>query len=175
MYNAGCKHVAFGIESGDERILMIIKKGITLDQALKAVKAAKKVGMVVLTSFIFGHLGETKDSAQNTIDFAIKLNADISFFFILVPFPGTEVYEKLMEQGRVMNDWTQYSIGYSEKTPVVETEELKREELEGLVKIAHRRFFLRPGYVIQHVRHLNNWRRIKREFYSFIQLVKMLK
>jgi len=173
MYKAGCRHVAFGIESGDPTILKTIKKGITLEEAERAVRAAKRVGMIVLTSFIFGHFGESWETAKRTINFAIKLNADISFFFILTPFPGTEVYKKLAEQGRITNDWTLYSIGYSKRTPCVETEELKRADLEMLVKIAHRKFFFRPGYIINHMRHLNNFRRIKRELSSLAQVIKM--
>lgn len=173
MYEAGCRLVAFGIESGDQHILKIMKKGITLEQAERAVKAAKKSGLMILTSFIFGHFGETCQTAERTIRFAIKLNANVSFFFILTPFPGTEVYDELARGGRLTHDWSQYSIGYSRRTPCVETEELKRDDLEGFVKRAHIKFFFRPGYIINHIRYLNNWKRIKREFKSFIQVLNM--
>lgn len=173
MYEAGCRLVAFGIESGDQEILKIIKKGITLEQAVRAVKAAKRAGLMILTSFIFGHFGETCQTAERTIRFAIKLNANVSFFFILTPFPGTEVYAEMTRQGRITHDWTQYSIGYSKRTPCVETEELKREDLERFVKRAHIKFYFRPGYIINHIKYLNNWRRVKREFKSFQQVLKL--
>ena len=50
----------------------------------------------------------------------------------------------------------------------------RQEDLENLVKIAHRKFFFRAGYIVNHIRHLNNWTRIRREFYSFIQVLKMI-
>lgn len=174
MYKAGCKHVAFGIESGDERVLKIIKKGITIDLCFKAVKAAKKVGMITLSSWIFGHTGETKESAMNTIKLAVKLNTDIAFFFIMVPFPGTEVYDKVEEfGGEKVDDWSQYSIGYNKKLPCIESPELTREDLENFVSMAHRKFYFRFGYLLNHLKHLNNWTRVKREFRSLQQVLSV--
>ncbi len=174
MHKAGCRLIAFGIESGDQGILKTIKKGITLEQAERAVRAAKKSGIMILTSFIFGHSGETRETAKRTIDFAVKLNANISFFFILTPFPGTEVFEELGKRGETVTDWSRYSIGYSKRTPCLETEELKREDLEELVNKAHRKFYFRLGYIMNHLSHLNNWRRVKREFKSFVQVAKLV-
>jgi len=67
--SAGLTTLYYGVESGSQRILDLMKKGITLKQAENAVKAAKDVGVEVLTSFILGFPGETQEEMDKTIDF----------------------------------------------------------------------------------------------------------
>ena len=70
MKKAGCTQITYGVESGDQKILNDIGKKITLDQARAAVRMTKKVGIKCVTNFILGHIGETKETIQKTIDFA---------------------------------------------------------------------------------------------------------
>ncbi|MGZ7047500.1 MAG: B12-binding domain-containing radical SAM protein, partial [Methanobacterium sp.] len=56
--SSGMKTIYYGVESGSQRILDLMKKGITLKNAGDAVKSAKNVGLEVLTSFILGYPGE---------------------------------------------------------------------------------------------------------------------
>jgi anaerobic magnesium-protoporphyrin IX monomethyl ester cyclase len=70
--NSGMKTIYYGVESGSQRILDLMKKGITLKNAENAVKIAKNAGLEVLTSYIIGYPGETKDDINKTIDFFYK-------------------------------------------------------------------------------------------------------
>ena len=71
---AGCWAILFGAESGVQKDLNTIRKGITPDQIRKAVKAAKEVGLTVYTPFLFGIPGQTYEDGLKTIEFALELD-----------------------------------------------------------------------------------------------------
>ena len=99
MKKAGCWAILYGAESGVQKNLNTMKKGIKLDQTRAAVKAAKKAGLKVYTPFIIGIPGETYEEALQTIDFAIELDPHYANFHSMTPFPGTELYENIDEYG----------------------------------------------------------------------------
>ena len=87
---AGCWMICYGIESGDDKILTMNKKGATCEQAEKAVKWTKEAGIKVWAYGMLGMYGDTKESMQRTIDFICGLKADIANFAISCPYDGTE-------------------------------------------------------------------------------------
>lgn len=141
---AGCTQVSFGVESGNEKILKETGKGITLKKAEESISLAKKAGLQTGSYFIFGHPYETKQTAWDTIRFAAKLNTDFVAFGIMVPYPGTEIYEmaKRGEGGYkiISSDWADFNktIGSS-----LELETLSRKELEKLQLTAYLLFYLK--------------------------------
>ncbi|MGZ7135121.1 MAG: B12-binding domain-containing radical SAM protein, partial [Methanobacterium sp.] len=109
--SSGMKTIYYGVESGSQRILDLMKKGITLKNAGDAVKSAKNVGLEVLTSFILGYPGETEKDMNKTIDFSTKLDPDYCQYSILTPFPGTPIYNELLEKDLIdNNDWDEYNV-----------------------------------------------------------------
>lgn len=90
---AGCTKIEFGIESGNPEILKSIRKNINLEQAFQAVRVAKRAGLKTGCSFILGHPNETEKTMQDTIDFIVRQNSTIISVGIMVPHPGTVVYE----------------------------------------------------------------------------------
>jgi anaerobic magnesium-protoporphyrin IX monomethyl ester cyclase len=149
---AGLTTIYYGIESGSQRILDMMKKGITLKQAEIAVKSAKNVGVEVLTSFILGFPGETRKEMDKTIDFSIKLNADYSQFSILTPFPGTPIYHELKEKKLLdTENWKKYTV----LKPVIKYEELglTKQLVERKLAQAYLKFYARPKYLLKH-RHM---------------------
>lgn len=141
---AGCVMVSFGVESGNEKILKEIGKGITLERARQSIALAKKVGLKTGSYFIIGHPGETKETAWDTIKFAAKINTHFVAFGIMVPYPGTEIYEmaKRGEGGYriISSDWADFNktIGSS-----LELETLSRKDLEKLQLMAYFIFYLK--------------------------------
>jgi radical SAM superfamily enzyme YgiQ (UPF0313 family) len=129
MKAAGCTALSFGIESDNSNILKTIKKGITLQQVVKAVKACNRAGVIPHASFILGLPGETPQTIKETMDFGEQLKkSGLSYgFHLLAPFPGTEVREQSRAYGIsiLTNDWSQYHAN----SAIVETPAVNRQML----------------------------------------------
>jgi len=106
MYEAGCRGIAYGIESGNQQILDSMKKNITLDQVRNVVKWTKEAGINASGFFMLGMLGETRESIRETIAFAKELELDFYGFSAVTPFPGTELYNAAVERGLIQLDMT---------------------------------------------------------------------
>lgn len=135
MREAGCDSVSFGIESGNPDMLKRIKKGITLDQARHAVALCKKVGILPHASFMVGLPGETTETLQDTLAFAIELNIAHGYHF-LAPFPGTTIREHIADYDLeiLTHDWTRYDANRA----IVRTSGLTPEQMNAFVDEAYR-------------------------------------
>jgi radical SAM superfamily enzyme YgiQ (UPF0313 family) len=133
MKAAGCTGVSFGIESGNEKILKTIKKGITPLQVIDAVKMCNRAGITPYGSFILGLPGETPQTIDETMAFGKQLKKmGLSFgFHLLAPFPGTEVREhgKKYDINILTNDWSEYHANKA----IVETPTVYRNMLDDIV------------------------------------------
>ncbi len=99
MKEAGCRILIVGYESGNQRVLNQMKKGIILRQAEQFTAAAKKHNLKIFGCFMIGLPGDTRESIEDTFNFARKMNPDMVFFQQAVPFPGTEFYNWLKANG----------------------------------------------------------------------------
>jgi len=150
----GLRNVGFGIESGNERVLEIVKKGIDKEQVRKAVRIARDIGLETWGFFIFGLPGDTEESIRETIDFAIELDPKYAKFVFLKPFPGSEVYYQLDEKGLIdSRDYSQYG---PYMPPVHHLERVSQRRLIELQQEALRRFYLRPRKVLEHLADLRS-------------------
>ncbi|HNR25338.1 MAG TPA: methyl-coenzyme M reductase glutamine C-methyltransferase [Methanobacteriaceae archaeon] len=91
------KWVYFGIESGSEKVLKHMKKGINLDEVRSAVESARKYGLKIAGSFIVAYPGEEEEDFQDTLDFADELMLDDYFISIAEPLPGTDLKDKIKQ------------------------------------------------------------------------------
>lgn len=149
MKKAGCYRIPFGIESGSQRIIDIIGKRITLEQAENAVMWAKKAGLETECYFMMGLPTETEEDLNKSIDFAIKLDPDYTKFAITIPLPGTMMFKSMLDNGQILNkDWEKYTFATSPKE-IYNHDTLSWETIERYSTIAYRRFYLRPGYVFK--------------------------
>jgi radical SAM superfamily enzyme YgiQ (UPF0313 family) len=160
MKDAGCKVIIYGVESGNQNVLNLMKKGVTLDQIRQTFKWTKDVGMKIHATFMFGSPGETKETIKETIRFAKELNPDTAQFPICMPYPGTEFYKIAEENGWLkIKDWSDF-YSATDKA-VIQTSELTPEDLEKAVKVAYKDFYLRPSYIFRKLIDIRNYAELK--------------
>jgi len=148
---AGCYIIYYGVESGSQRILNLMRKGIRIAQVVKAFKETVKAGIERLASFILGFPGETVETIKKTIRFARFLNPDYVQFTVCTPYPGTELYHELKSKGAILvEDWSRYDA----LTPVfwVREEGMPPWEVARWVKRAYVSFYTSPRFLIQQLR-----------------------
>ncbi len=103
MKEAGCDRIFFGIESGSDRILKVMNKKITADDAGKAIRSAHAAGLRTGAFFILCYPGEDDGTVLDTIRFATSLPVDYLSFTVPYPLPGTALYERVKH--RIRKDW----------------------------------------------------------------------
>jgi len=150
MKQAGCWAVAMGVESGNEESLRKMKKGITLKQAEEAVRVCRKSGLKVFSYFLIGFPWETHRHIQDTINFAIKLDADLAQFSPIYPYPGTPLYDLAASLGLITPEKLH---PYALVKAAMGTQFLSMDEVERYLGLAWKRFHLRPGYILRTLHH----------------------
>jgi len=154
--DAGLKRTAFGVETGDPEILKTIDKRVDHDTIRWAFKNAKEVGLETIAFMIIGLPGETRESMQKTIDFAIELDPLIANFSMMTPYPGTKVYEIVKRQGRfLINDWEDYV--FFEQQARYEMGDMTAELVSEMYRKAYRQFYLRPSPIIRRLKTKDFW------------------
>lgn len=174
MADSGCKEVALGLESGYQDGLNRINKRLTLAQARKAVELLNKYKIFIGVSFVMGFPWENKEQICQTIDFALSIKADIYYFQVLIPYPGTKIYQQMKEEGLIIsNDWNRYvQHAITGTNPVIKTHYLTNEEIKALNKFAFRKVFFRPAFLWRKITRVRNLRHLSRGISSGWLLLK---
>ncbi|MBR9678857.1 MAG: radical SAM protein [Nanoarchaeota archaeon] len=155
MQKCGCKKVVFGVESGSEKILKIIRKGITLTQIRNAFKWAKqaKIRYVEGTFILGNHPQETVKDIEETKKLIFELMPDFLCLTIMCPFPGTPVYEIMQKQKLLPRkpDWSKFTFINNQPS----YKKLEHVNSQTLIRIQNqtlKKYYTSPKYVIQQIR-----------------------
>jgi len=142
MKKAGCYCIGYGIESADKDVLKSLKKPITLNNCEYAISAARRNGIKTQAFFIFGNKGDTRETAEKTINFACKVSPTLAFFNKLVAYPGTQVFKERFGDNYDSINWNDFvPMGI---TATTSTGELDKKQLQRLVYKANLKFYFRP-------------------------------
>ncbi len=155
MKDSGARLMIVGYESGDAQILKNIKKGATLDMARRFTKNAHKLGLTIHGDFIVGLPGETRDSIRRTVDFAKELDTETIQVSIAHPYPGTEFYDYVKNNGLITIDSMTDEQGH--QLPNISYENLDRAELVDWVERFYGEYYFRPRAI---------WRVVRKAIFS---------
>ena len=131
-----------GVEAGDPVILKSIRKGITYEKVRKSFALMHKVGIFSIAFFMFGNQGEDRSTVQASIDMAHELNASLSYFNVLNPFPGSEAFDFVPDDKK---DW------WMQKENIPSICKLQTEEMLHISREVTVRYPLRWRYIYQHL------------------------
>jgi len=163
MKKSGCHTVMFGVETAQEDVLCLYKKGITLEQVRRAFLLAQKFGIRRLAHFIIGLDGETKESQDELIDFSLLLNPEYASFNIAAPLWNTTFHDEAVKNSWINKDIIE--IDSSCSYPAWENRLLTKREIWGVRNKALRKFYLRPAYIMNQARNLKT----KYQLYSLVR------
>lgn len=152
MKQAGCRLVVVGFESIDQDVLNKIKKGLLQTRVDKFVKAANDIDLKIHACFMAGNPGDTRETLEATLDWAIKHNFDTAQFFPLQLYPGTTAFEAAKMEGRLIDqpyrDWVSED-GMHSMTLIANDNGLTRDQVVEFCDYARKKFYLRPRYILK--------------------------
>jgi radical SAM superfamily enzyme YgiQ (UPF0313 family) len=139
-----------------------MRKGTTCEQAKQAVRLTRAAGIRAHTFFVIGFPWETEEDIRQTVDFARTLDPDFFDFNIAYPLPGTELYDRVKEQG-LLNTESLAGGGYGSAS--LRTRTVSAERLEELRRKALWSLYLRPRYILRTLRNAGSpagmWRYLR--------------
>ncbi|HBH03324.1 MAG: hopanoid biosynthesis associated radical SAM protein HpnJ [Candidatus Rokubacteria bacterium RBG_16_73_20] len=138
----GLRLLLVGYESGNQRILNNIKKGLRLDVARRFTRDAKALGITIHGTFILGLPGESRETIEETVRYACELDPDTLQVSIAAPYPGTAMHREALENGwlgeRALVD------GRGLQQSALSYPNLAHTEIFDSVETFYRRFYFRP-------------------------------
>lgn len=163
MRKAGCYRVAFGFESGNDKVLKMFGKGgkASIEKGREAVRMARAAGIDTTGYFMLGLSPDTEETMRDTIEYARSLSLDMMKFGIAIAFPGTPMFKEYRQKGMIRSyNWDDYFI-YSEQ-PLFSHPNLSFEKVHEFAQYAYRRAVLtNPAFIARRL-----WRGIKtKEFF----------
>ncbi|MEW6619424.1 MAG: radical SAM protein [bacterium] len=170
---ANCERIHYGVEAGTEKILKVLRKGITLTQVEEAFRLTKKIGISTLAYFMIGSPTETKEDILQTLKFAKKLNPDFVHITITTPFPATYIYQKGLEQGIIKRDfWHDFAQNPTENfQPEYWEENLTSAELLELIDYSYKYFYTRPTYILKELLKIKSFGEFKKKVKAGIKVI----
>ncbi|MBN2053968.1 radical SAM protein [bacterium] len=159
MKDSGCWLVTMGVESGDDAILLHNGKRATSLQARTAIALLKRHGIRVIAYFLLGLPGETRETAEKTMRFALETEPDYAHFYVVTPFPGTVLFSRAAAAGWLTSrDWRRYYHGVSD---VLSYPHLSARDLTGLSRRYYRKFYFRPSRILNEIHGIDDPRQMR--------------
>ena len=144
----GLRQLLVGYESGNQKILHNIKKGLLVDVARKFAKDCHELGIIVHGTFILGLPGETRETIQETLAFAKEVNPRTLQVSLAAPYPGTFLYKQAKENGWFASDVDLLTDDGTQIAPL-NYPDLSHTEIFDSVEEFYKKFYFRPSKIAE--------------------------
>jgi hopanoid biosynthesis associated radical SAM protein HpnJ len=142
----GLRLLLVGYESGNQKILHNIKKGLLVEVARRFTKDCHELGIVVHGTFILGLPGETRETMRETLEFAKQINPHTIQVSLAAPYPGTFLYKQAKQNGWFAEDVDLLTDEGTQIAPL-NYPHLSHGEIFAAVEDFYRRFYFRPSKI----------------------------
>jgi hopanoid biosynthesis associated radical SAM protein HpnJ len=174
MKENGLRLLLVGYESGDEKILRTVKKGVLVDQIRQFSRDCRELGIRVHGTFILGLPGETRETIDATIEFARQINPQTIQVSLASPYPGTKLYEQAVENGWL--DKADLISADGVQIAALSYPHLDRTEIHRGVERFYRAFYMRPSKIFELGREmLRSWQTTKRQLREGFEMLRFLR
>jgi anaerobic magnesium-protoporphyrin IX monomethyl ester cyclase len=148
MREAGCHQIMYGFESADDAILTGINKRVKSSSYETIVQWTRAANIDIRGAFMLGNPGETVENLKQTIDYSKKMGIQFAIYNITTPFPGTQLYKKMEEQGYLKHrEWELYDLAHA----AMDLPTVASQDVERYYSLAYRGFYFRPGYILKRI------------------------
>jgi hopanoid biosynthesis associated radical SAM protein HpnJ len=177
MKENGLRLLLVGYESGDDQILLNIKKGLRTDIARRFTNDCRKLGVTIHGTFILGLPGETAETIEKTIAFAKEINPHTIQVSLAAPYPGTTLYKQAVANGWLKeNDAVNLVNDHGVQLAAISYPHLSKEQIFHSMEVFYRRFYFRPGKIWEIVREmLASWDMTKRRLREGVEFFRFLR
>ncbi len=172
--DGGLRLFVIGYESGSDTILKNIKKGVSTERARRFTRDCHDIGILIHGTFIVGLPGETMETIEESIRFAREMNPETLQVSLASPYPGTEFFRYVQDEGFLVNSVYNDEAGYQRCT--VTYPNLSSEEIFDAVERFYRQYYFRPSYIFKSVKKMvksrDERKRLLREAGEFFTTMK---
>ena len=177
MKDNGLRLLLVGYESGDDQILLNIKKGLRTDIARRFTEDCRKLGIVIHGTFILGLPGETRETIESTIEFAKEINPHTIQVSLAAPYPGTTLYRQAVDNGWLKeNDAVNLVNDKGVQLAAISYPHLSKEEIFHSMEVFYKRFYFRPSKIWEIVKEmLTSWDMLTRRLREGVEFFRFLR
>jgi hopanoid biosynthesis associated radical SAM protein HpnJ len=145
----GLRLLLVGYESGNQKILHNIKKGMRVDVAKRFTKDCHDLGIVIHGTFILGLPGETKETIEETMRFAAEINPHTIQVSLAAPYPGTFLYKQALENRWLVDENAELLTERGTQVASLNYPHLSHSEIFQSVDDFYKRFYFRAPKIAE--------------------------
>ena len=177
MKENGLRLLLVGYESGDDQILLNIKKGLRTDIARRFTEDCRKLGIQIHGTFILGLPGETRETIEKTIEYAKEINPHTIQVSLAAPYPGTTLYNQAVDNGWLEENKVIHLVNdKGVQLAAISYPHLTSEEIYHGVETFYKRFYFRPSKIWEIVREMaGSWNMTKRRLREGVEFFRFLR
>jgi radical SAM superfamily enzyme YgiQ (UPF0313 family) len=155
--------ISYGVESGSDKILRNLNKGITVEDIKRAVFLSKKYGIRSIAYMIVGSPGEDRNTIRESIRLIQRIKPDYVLYNVLAPDPASELYRKAAMKNASLNNFYSDAVFFdaNPRWPLYETPEFTKDDIEYWTKKATRGFYFNFLYIVNYLAKIRSFAEIR--------------